>query len=255
MFSRITSVCIAPLTVVMFAAASVNAGVIYEDSFTRSDLVNGTSPDVVNTGGATWTAAPDWNTYVDGTTAKTTTGGARASAYLPFTPAAGYIYTLSMDLVVDETYDSNSWLALGFAGSSALAAWSVTGNDPWFYDRNVNQGTPAVPLPASNSLNGVTDAGTTFTGAGSGVTVPHSLSVILDTTAAVWTAEFKLNGSPVASDTLDTNPTISYAGFSVGAFHKVAVDNFRLDAVPEPATLAMVMIGAVLSVLARRRRT
>ena len=213
---------------------SATVGDIYHDSFTRSDLLNGSAPDVANTGGAAWTASPAWNTYGDGITAKTTTGGGRASAYLPFTPWAGSVYTLSMSVVVDETYDSNSWLALGFTGSNTTTAWSVD-SDPWLYDRNVNQGTPAEPLVATNVVFAVTDAGVTWTAAGSGVTVPHTLAIILDTAAASWTAEFQLNGSTVATDTLDANPTVNYVGFSVGAYHRVAVDDFRLSRTVLPA--------------------
>ena len=217
-----------------------SASTIYHDSFTRSDLLNGSAPDVVNAGGAIWTAATGWNTYVDGTTAKTTTGGGRASAYLPFMPSAGFIYTLSMDLVVDETYDANSWLAFGFAGANSTTAWPVD-NDPWFYDRNVNQGTPAEPLAAANALFGLTDAGVTWKPVGSGVTVPHTLAVILDTTTTPWTAEFRLNGSTVGTDALDTNPPISYVGFSVGAYHKVAVDDFRLSCSAPTAGMVVIL--------------
>jgi len=74
-------------------AATAGAVDIYEDSFTRpptgSLALNGTSPDVTNTGGATWNA-DTW--FTGGTTAQVQTGIAqRRGAWLPFTPAAGNI--------------------------------------------------------------------------------------------------------------------------------------------------------------------
>ena len=211
------------LTVALFVATDTNATDIYHDSFTRSGALNGTSPDVVNTGGATWAAVTGWNT--DGANGTALTAG-RTSVYLPFAPAVGKIYRLSVDLLVDESSNANAWFTLGFSASNGAGQWVA--DAPSFYALNQQ----LHPLPASNLLRGVTDAGATWGDGGSGYPVPLTLTIILDTRPAAWTAEFRLNDSMVVTDTLDANPAISHVGMGVYDNRNIAVDNFRLSEVP-----------------------
>src|SRR4051812_3235369 len=79
------------------AGGSASAAVIYQDSFSRGSVetplaLNGTSPDLVNTPAATWTAGPTNTT--NGATALNKSG---ESALLPLVPASGSVYTLSAD--------------------------------------------------------------------------------------------------------------------------------------------------------------
>jgi hypothetical protein len=68
--------------------------IIYQDTFTRTGALNGSSPDIASgldggTNGATWTAAADWTT--NGSVASTTTlsSSLGSTTYLPFTPVVG----------------------------------------------------------------------------------------------------------------------------------------------------------------------
>ena len=221
-------VCVVLSAAAMSVAMSANAGDIYNDSFTRSGVLNGSSPDVVNTGGATWTAVTGWNT--DGANGTALTAADRTSVYLPFTPTAGKIYRLSVDLLVDESSNPNAWFTLGFSASNGAGQWVA--DAPSFYALNQN----LHPLPASNLLRGVTDAGATWGDGGSGFPVPMTLTIILDTMPAAWTAEFRLNDTMVVTDTLGANPVITHVGLGVYDNRNIAVDNFRLTEVPFPAT-------------------
>ena len=61
------------------------------------------------------------------------TGGGNATAVLPFTPVAGNIYELSVELNPTTTDGSGDWLGFGFL---ATAAGAVSGNgQPWAMKR------------------------------------------------------------------------------------------------------------------------
>jgi hypothetical protein len=100
---------------------------IYQDSFSGSGDLNGWTPDVVDTGGATWYEA-DQSGYhtcmLTGTAAYFPLEDQPAIAVLPFTPVAGHVYTLS----ADGTNVGGSWVAIGFPTSTSLNPdWSASG--------------------------------------------------------------------------------------------------------------------------------
>lgn len=117
----------------LFAGAAcaqrvTNSVYIYFDSFARSNgpapaSLDGTAPDVVDTPGATWTANFTMQTVtndVDGNLSALCQVVPSASldpttAYLPFTPQAGHVYTLSCDI---DIFASSSFLAIGFQGET-----------------------------------------------------------------------------------------------------------------------------------------
>ena len=222
----ITSVVWAAVTCV---AATTRAVDIYEDSFTRPAIgsapLHDTSPDVTNTGGATWNADL-W--FTRGTTAQAPTGIEMwAGAWLPFTPAAGNIYTLSMDVVAHSAVSSNDWFVFGFTDSVITSAHFTSSGDPTFHSRK------EVDFGATSTIFGVTDGKTVYNNIATGVTIPHSLEIILDTAPATWTAEFKVNGSGLAPIAFTApNPTINHVGFHIRPQSTIEVDNFKLSAEP-----------------------
>src|ERR1700761_3707847 len=81
--------------------------------------LNGSSPDTVNTGGATWTAASDWQRTQDGTGAYYATPGQGDNAYLPFTPSVGQSYVLQLTFI--NQFGANPFSTeVGFTASNPL---------------------------------------------------------------------------------------------------------------------------------------
>src|SRR5689334_7453980 len=100
-------------------SSAQTTNVIYQDSFSRTGYLNGTTPDVTDNGGAVWTSAT--NNTTDGT--QVFHNGDQI-AYLPLHVVQGHIYEMSFDM--DATNGINlPWLAAGF-----LVATNV--NLDWF---------------------------------------------------------------------------------------------------------------------------
>ena len=126
----------AVLTALGLTASAVTASnIIYQD-FTGAGspsatigTLNGKAPVIDNyTGSPTWNAGYAWadSGYSNGIA--NTNGTSRDSAYLPFVPVAGNVYTLSavMDPYTNGptgngsygTSQSNDWLGIGFLPST-----------------------------------------------------------------------------------------------------------------------------------------
>ena len=95
---------------------------IYSDTLLGSgSALHGTTVDssaafAGGTAGATWTAAGSYNETATGTIGTSTT---TQGAYLPFTPQAGHVYTLTATLEYLGAGGSN-WAALGFQTQADL---------------------------------------------------------------------------------------------------------------------------------------
>lgn len=227
-------------------AGTSRATVIYEDSFTREGSLNGTAPDVANVPGADWIAGDT-----------VTTNGAEAvnpantTAFLPIAIASGKIYTLKADLNTSSTNDD--WQAFGFSvDANSENQWHAAGNavGPWLLQRG-NGGPDADDVFAgpntSNSLPGSTSGNTDW----------QTYSIVLDTTAAQWTASWYRDTTQLGTTfTYTTNPTsIAYVGFGNGNVAGL-VDNFSLSVVPEPNSMVLALFGVIgVWRMTRRRRS
>ena len=242
------------LTGLAFAAGTAQAEtIIYQDDFdnniegtpTTGDL-NGTTPDTT-TGGNTWLA--DTNALRNWEADGSIDNGANSAnnngyAFLPFSPEAGKIYTLSIDM----NMTSGEWFALGFMSTNNTTSGG-------FYNESTGDGSPWMLLRASGA------AGSSFAGpiTGSQQDLPsrdgNTASIVLDTTGTDWVATFK-NGSASISHTYtgtDISDDINYVGFGRHTTTIGSVDNFSLTVVPEPGSLALMGLGG-LCLLKRRRR-
>lgn len=245
--------------------------IIYQETFggNSSTDLNGTSPDVASgyaggTAGATWQAGGNWNT--DGVYSYDLTPGGYSGgcALLPFTPQAGFIYTLSIDNPVIYTGgNKTAWNGIGFTSatpsdwtdSAATAASTSEWPNPVYWGL-LRYGQPSPDA----SFSGPSTSG----GQNSTTVAAGHLAITLDTSAADWTVTWSFdNGASTRTETiLAANiPTINYVGIdgsassSWGGHAGQTVDNFLLTAaaVPEPSVFAMLCFGA-LALVARRRR-
>lgn len=243
-FNRVGFVVVLAVVAFGYLAVSARADVIYSDTFTRSGDLNGSSPDSTSgsyggTSGAKWDASTNWQT--NGTQA--TLGTAMSNAFLAFTPDNNRVYTLSCDLNSTGTVASlDSWMAVGFA-QSIVTTDSPNGNgeniSAWFLERN------SLYTGGTNML--YTVMGPDFGGGNTSFNIsgPHTFSTVLDTTTALWSVTFKVDGVPKSTFMYTANPTINYITLG-NEFGTGYVDNLTLSvAVPEPCTLTLLVTGLV----------
>lgn len=256
------------------SAGVLSAGTIYEDDFDRTGALHGSSPSV---GSGTWDAKNVWvttSTEEGGYSSNTSGRRILGNAWLPFEPVSGKVYTLSLDIDIDNI--TRGWVALGFSSSANTTTIfdEVTNTSAW----GLIRGIPDPSDPGSSQITGY--AGPKITGGTSfdGTDYPTSaagtfdtLRIELDTTGASWKTAWSYDKGAdgdfvsLAEHTYSTNPTIDYVGFGAGwdssnQPENAHVQNFSLSAVPlslsavpEPSN---VLIGALLGVgmLRRKRR-
>lgn len=227
--------------------ASMQAAVVYFDDFSglATNELRGTTPD---TGGNTWLGTNNFK--ADGSV---TTGA--GSITLPFSPAAGFVYTLSAN--ISFTTNDASWIGLGFADASAT--WTgtpATGNGNRFTGAVIAGYSWMITAPTTGQ-SGFRGSGGTNAATETGFTDVLSSTVILtltlDTTATNWQTSYYVNSALLGTTVAVGSQPIDSVGLSVfsGALGKVS--NFQLTSVvPEPS--AMLLGGMVLLGLLRRSR-
>lgn len=249
---------VTPLLALLIASAA-NAVTIFQDDFSgNGGPLNGTTPDVT-TAAAMWEAG---STFLDNGVAGTTVaaGPDGQAAHLDFTPAAGLVYTAEATI----TNAQPNWIGFGFLPTDPAGGdWTVTD----FSVRHSNAPGYAWMLTRSSTGNdqeGFLGSGTSNGQPWNGDVVdpnnPVSIKIILDTTAANWTAEWFINntsqGAPVAFGAAG-NPGIGGIGFSHDRSAETnnggLLRSFSLTSIPEPATSLLALIGIVAAGLLRKR--
>jgi hypothetical protein len=222
---------------------------LYFDDFSGSNLadLNGTAPDI-RPGSETWLAGTAWK--ADGSAA----GGDNQNAFLPFTPVAGRLYTLSV--AADPQSASDAWFALGFSTATSVNGFYAITLDagPWLLLRgerpNFGDGIQTFLGPnTSQGQNHGADSGFIY------------LSVVLDTTADDWQVTWRAGDTTLRQQTyVGGNPAIN--AIALGKYGSLSVNlaNFSLTqsaVVPEPANIALVvgLLAGATILVARRRRS
>jgi len=246
------------IAVLGFMSSSVQAVTIYSDNFDGSSAdLNGSAPDVAP-GAETWVAGAWLNQ--DGSI-----DPAKGTATLAFTPADNYIYTLDASLT--GVTGNGNWYALGFADGQDTSNTSRFTSTPvigkaWMYLRgDASSSTNDVALGSSTTGTNTTASWSTYANQSGG---DMDMRVVLDTSGgagswkATWYAKKPADGSYFqvgGPSTLD-DETISSVGFaSSNTGIDATIESFSLtaEAVPEPASLAMTLLGLSGLALLRRR--
>ncbi|KPK47530.1 MAG: hypothetical protein AMK72_08315 [Planctomycetes bacterium SM23_25] len=243
------------MTTLALTTVTANAATIYSDDFDGgASSILGLAPDVAP-GGEVWVG------YGTGFYANGDRVGHPHTAYLPFTPAAGNVYTLSADV-----YATGGWTYFGFCSSDpdglAVRHDTLGSYGSFLYYSTTSAGQNLMTFYGENMNGNLTHSGVCVAGV-------NNLKAVLDATdadSANWTMELFLNGTSIraaATAPVGNYGNIGYAGFNntagggVGTVHSFLLeDNTAVtDEVPEPATMALLSLAACgLGGYVRRRR-
>jgi hypothetical protein len=140
---------------------------------------------------------------------------------LPFTPEAGYVYTLTASV----TFNGNpgSWVGVGFAQTTptnsvpGFSRFTDGGNTPPNqgpngYDWMIVQFTGNVQYfagPGTTPLAGITNTSLVFSGVGT-----HTMAVVLDTTGPQWVISANADGTPAGTSTYASTAPIGAVGIT-----------------------------------------
>ncbi|MGC9261621.1 MAG: PEP-CTERM sorting domain-containing protein [Phycisphaerae bacterium] len=256
------------------AGAASASTVIYSDNFVQASgtqlngqTVESSATYAGGTAGAAWTG--DTNVTTTGSNGAyfdaSTSGGHAGTSdlYLPFAPVAGYNYTLTETLSLGTTAtNTKGWLAAGFAPSPSTDT-STTSGGGYFYNANSDWALVR-PTVANNTPKYFGGPGNNNYSVNFGTTADsgtQTLVITLNTSAAAWTGSAMIQGDPSHPSptfTYTTNPTIT--DVALGAWSDPGtISNFSLTAtpvtaVPEPASLALVGVGALGLLLLKKRK-
>jgi hypothetical protein len=237
---------------VLALAATAQASVIFQDGFSRGTAgtpvtVNGTAPDV-RPGTQTWTSTID--TAANGDLAAMI--NAARAAYLPWSPASGHLYELSVKVRLTST--AGGIATLGFFDNNIATNRAPNGSPavqtPWLGLRNTGG---ALFRDVGAFVDQTTAAGTTKIKISDAPLVWNwnTLKIVLDTTAANWT---------VAAYVTDTNQVfvqvgatqtyvgdgglataVTRVGYSTIAGAVIHYDDFKLESMPfNPGTVVLI---------------
>ncbi len=243
MKAKVLSMLVAVLCVV-----SVQASVVISDSFDRTGNLSGSSPDV---GTGTWIVptmadVPD----TDGSVLNMSEdGGGTKRLNLDFDFVAGRIYTLTVDMNVEDGAGTG-WLAAGFTTDTSLYTLTDSSVLSWMHIRSEE---------TANS------DGVAFGGYATGNATHYELDtwsndasfkIVLDTSVAEWTTTYYVDDQLVK--TFDWGETPAIEGVFVSGSDGVGgtVDNLLLvdDVIPEPATISLLLMSSSLLLGMRRLR-
>ncbi len=199
--------------------------IIYSNAFNGGAVnINGTALTYINPSAASYggrlTATFDvlTNSVPNGYYAyqNGTLGAKLNSVLLPFTPVSGYVYTLSATLTFKVTPPTGGWGGVGFAthlpaSNSGLVdprlGSSSVGGNPWALLNMYANGGGAV-LNADGANKGQ------MTNLMTALNTAYTINIVLDTTAAHWSAALYINGTVVGSYTYTANPSIASIGYT-----------------------------------------
>lgn len=234
------------------------AAVIYQDTFNRDSTLNGNQINVstgfTGTGSYGGSATAQWvagGSFATSSTTGLVSAAGSTSAYLPFIPQAGNIYTLSASM---QSLGAN-WVALGFAtvnfASPTTASWHASNSPVSWVLMRTGSGTGKVTFFGGP---GASDSTSPSVSINSGL---NTLTFVLDTQTNVnnWTSTLYLNGvsTGVSRTYSAASWTANAIGFGDNGSDSLRADSFSLTTnIPEPSAALLGAFG-MLALLRRRR--
>ncbi len=252
---------------------SASAQIIYSNAFNGGAVdINSQAPTYVNpnaslfggSSGALWdvvTNNPGGGVYLANQNG--TLGSGSESVLLPFAPQSGYIYTMSASLTFAIQPPGSGWGALGFGGNFPPSNGSTSdprfnqalvSGQPWALLNYQAQGGGAVLFRSTSASVGG------HAGLMSSLNTPYTIDFVLDTTAAHWSTALYIDSTLVTNYTWTaSNPTIRSIGYGQTATTAGAYQwnylTLDAEAVPEPATPALIGVGLAVMFFVRFYRS
>ncbi len=229
----------------LVVSQSTATPLIYQDTFNRNGILNASAPSFQNGTNNTWVGPLGVPTGSGAYTTTTTSGGQAQenlpasqneddfSAYLPFTPAAGQVYTLSVQMSAQPGTGSNLLLGFGNSGMQSnsnqgssgdtIGGNSTVGMEYW--DTNV-LGPAKYGTNSSISNNFPSIYSNVY---GQGPSDPATVQIVLDTTGGLSNATvyWLLNGTIGAVGNVNAS-TITTAAFGTFEEPTAIFQNFSL---------------------------
>lgn len=210
---------------VLLCPATLMAQVIFNDTFSRTGPVVGSTADT----GQIWSG-----------TGAFATNGSELLVDSNNAPRVGISFApnTTYELSLDITIDSGDWIAFGYTDIAPVNSWVA------------NTGAMAMAGSSSTILQVFDNGMPAVQQFNVSSVFPKTLSIVLDTGATLTnsTLSYKVNGVPIGG-TFSTDAS-SADGIFIQAHNsgRGPVDNFRLTAVPEPGSgtyLSLLMVGLV----------
>lgn len=242
--------------VMLMLAPAARATLIYSDPLNGGDVtLDATSPeDRSGVGAADWVANSAFRANGNVTDAE-----AESSAWLPFTPESGFLYTLSAK--VNVTAGDTSWITLGFAefNDSDETYWEngINGYGTLMKRDNgtvrINPGVKATDyseFDPDDTPEILPDEEQTFK-----IELDTRFANSTDWEFSFFLDDFALGGPSTVNGTGADAADINYVGFSRWQNAGGTVSDFSLTVIPEPSTLILGLIGLMMGgvTLFRRR--
>jgi len=230
----------------LLAAGAVQASVItnfYDDfSGLSTAALNGTAPDI-RPGTEIWTASSVLPAAIraDGSFVD----GAGRSAWLPVQIEANKKYTLTAILNISNAGENTDSAGIGFLQAATISNYATSNPNAALIVRRNGQ---------AQAISTGGDVATNITGPYN-LSNPVDLKIVLDTTPTVWTAEYFINGSSVATKTLSSSFSagLNYINLGKGSTTEGSFDEFKLTVIPEPATLGIFVLGSAILLFLRKQ--
>jgi hypothetical protein len=265
------SIILALVGGLLLAASAQAQTIIYQDNFAAGTqnygILNGTAPDTVDTGGATWSVGPGFDAnypntygYYAGTVSQDPGSYGFTSAQLPVTSTTNLAggFTLSAIMTPGTGTDGSRADVVIYSGSGGI---------------NANQTVSFQLAPSGYAAYGSNTPNNYLGGYPAGVgpfTTPTLFGVTYNPTAL--TLSFSVGGTLsstglISGDTVLFTQSVTAAniaamsgvgfGFSnyAGGNTTATAEQFTLSVVPEPSTWALMMGGVLALAMVSRRRT